>query len=74
VTVSGRLEAFDPDAPPDQRVWGRVMPGQLVGEMAILTGDPRRATVRALRDSVLLRLTKRAFSSSWSGTRGCSFR
>ncbi|MCK6590908.1 MAG: cyclic nucleotide-binding domain-containing protein [Polyangiaceae bacterium] len=61
ITVSGRLEAFDPEAPPEQRVWGRVMPGELVGEMAILTGDPRRATVRALRDSVLLRLTKARF-------------
>jgi predicted acylesterase/phospholipase RssA/CRP-like cAMP-binding protein len=61
VTVSGRLEAFDPDAPPDQRIWGRIMPGELVGEMAILTGDSRRATVRALRDSVLLRLTKARF-------------
>lgn len=61
VTVSGRLEAFDPDAPPDQRLWGRITPGELVGEMAILTGDSRRATVRALRDSVLLRLTKARF-------------
>lgn len=61
VTVSGRLEAFDPDAPSEQRVWGRIMPGELVGEMAILTGDSRRATVRALRDSVLLRLTKTRF-------------
>lgn len=61
VTVSGRLEAFDPDAPIEQRIWGRIMPGELVGEMAILTGDSRRATVRALRDSVLLRLTKHRF-------------
>jgi predicted acylesterase/phospholipase RssA/CRP-like cAMP-binding protein len=61
IAVSGRLEAFDPDAPPDQRIWGRIMPGELVGEMAILTGDPRRATIRALRDSVLLRLTKARF-------------
>ncbi len=61
VTISGRLEAFDPDAPPELRVWGRIMPGELVGEMAILTGDSRRATVRAIRDSVLLRLTKARF-------------
>jgi len=61
MTVSGRLEAFDPDAPADSQVWGRILPGELVGEMAILTGDARRATVRALRDSVLLRLTKARF-------------
>lgn len=61
IAVSGRLEAVDPDAPPDQRIWGRILPGQLVGEMAILTGAPRRATIRAIRDSALLRLTKARF-------------
>lgn len=35
--------------------------GQLVGEMGLLTGDPRSASVRSLRDSLLLRLSKERF-------------
>ena len=35
--------------------------GQIVGEMGLLSGDPRSATVRALRDSVLYRLSKEHF-------------
>ena len=35
--------------------------GQIVGEMGLLTGDPRSATVRSLRDSLLLRLSKERF-------------
>lgn len=35
--------------------------GQIVGEMGILSGAPRSATVRSLRDSMLFRLSKEAF-------------
>ena len=35
--------------------------GEVVGEMAILTGEPRSATVRAVRDTELLRLSKEGF-------------
>ena len=35
--------------------------GHIVGEMGLLTGDPRSATVRSLRDSVLFRLSKGRF-------------
>src|SRR5579862_5224656 len=35
--------------------------GQIVGEMGVLTGDPRSATVRSLRDSLLFRLSKERF-------------
>ena len=35
--------------------------GQIVGEMGLLTGDPRSATVRSLRDSLLFRLSKQHF-------------
>src|SRR5690606_17209804 len=36
-------------------------PGEVVGEMALVNGRPRTATVRANQDSVLLRLGQRAF-------------
>jgi len=35
--------------------------GQIIGEMELLTGDPRSATVRSLRDSLLFRLSKEHF-------------
>jgi predicted acylesterase/phospholipase RssA/CRP-like cAMP-binding protein len=37
--------------------------GQIVGEMGVLTGEPRSATVRSLRDSLLLRLSRERFES-----------
>ncbi|MGY2048573.1 patatin-like phospholipase family protein [Methylobacterium sp. JK268] len=39
----------------------RVRPPETVGEMALLSGEPRSATATVLRDSSLLRLSKRAF-------------
>ncbi|MET0605544.1 MAG: patatin-like phospholipase family protein [Beijerinckiaceae bacterium] len=39
---------------------GEVFSGETVGEMAMLTGEPRTATAIALRDSELVRLTRDA--------------
>ncbi len=44
-----------------ERVVREMGRGELVGEMAILTGEPRSATVRAVRDTELLRLSKEGF-------------
>lgn len=52
ILVSGRLRVeLQTDSGP--RVVGEVVPGETVGEMAMLTDDPRSATVVALRGSVL---------------------
>ena len=40
----------------------RVLPGQFFGEMSLMTGEPRKATVRALVESEVLVLGKEAFS------------
>jgi predicted acylesterase/phospholipase RssA/CRP-like cAMP-binding protein len=40
------------------RVIGEVAPGQPVGELGLLAGVPRTATVRAVRDTDLVRLTQ----------------
>lgn len=40
-----------------QRI-GELLPGQFFGELSLLTGAPRSATVRAVTDSELLRLEK----------------
>ncbi len=42
---------------------GEVGPGESVGEMALLSGEPRMATVRALEDSQLLRLSKAGYDT-----------
>src|SRR4029078_6741752 len=58
VVVSGRLSVVVGTTPHDERSIAEIGRGETVGEMALLTGAPRSATVRALRDSVLLRLSK----------------
>ncbi|WP_018259726.1 patatin-like phospholipase family protein [Methylobacterium sp. WSM2598] len=45
----------------EARPVARVRPPETVGEMALLSGEPRSATATVLRDSALLRLSKRAF-------------
>ncbi|HKN01145.1 MAG TPA: patatin-like phospholipase family protein [Candidatus Binataceae bacterium] len=61
VVLSGRLGAFLRNDE-DKEVLIRQMPaGETVGEMAVLSGDPRSATVLALRDTELVRLSKPAF-------------
>jgi NTE family protein len=48
--IGGRLELI-----------GRVAPGETVGEMALLSGHRRSATIRALRDSEVARFSRAAF-------------
>jgi len=57
LVVRGRLESFvDTAIPGEISVLGEVGRGGTVGEMAILIGGHRTASVRAVRDSVLVRL------------------
>ena len=61
LVLSGRLRAYvkdDEGRPQAVREMGR---GQIVGEMSVITGEPRRATVATVRDSVLVRLPKADF-------------
>ncbi len=65
VLLSGRLqvvaeEGWEPGTPGEVAL-GEVTPGESVGEMALLTGNPRSATVRAQRDSDLLGLSREGF-------------
>jgi predicted acylesterase/phospholipase RssA/CRP-like cAMP-binding protein len=58
----GRLRAtVDDPREPGGRVVGEIGRGEIVGEMALLTGAPRSATVRAVRDTVLIRMSREAF-------------
>lgn len=61
LSVSGRLRAFRRDEQGVQRVVREFSRGQIFGEMSLLTGEPRAASVVAIRESVLVRLSKGAF-------------
>lgn len=53
---SGRLRVEVDDKPVRE-----IGPGSVVGELALLTGEPRSAGLRALRDSSVLELPREAF-------------
>lgn len=59
--MSGRLQALVTEANGEFRKIGEIMRGETVGETALITNEPRNASVFALRDSVLVRLSKTAF-------------
>lgn len=62
--ISGRLRAFvDQEGTP--RAIGEIGRGETVGEMAVLTGEPRSATIKAIRDTVLAHATHDAFDQLW---------
>ena len=63
VVVSGRLSVVVATAAGGEQSIAEVGRGETVGEMALLTGAPRSATVRGLRDTVLLRLSKSSFDA-----------
>lgn len=60
VLVRGRLEVLVARAGGGHQVSGHLGRGGLVGEVAFLTRQPRTATVRAIRDSELVRLSQDA--------------
>ncbi len=61
ILVSGRLRAFIRQGNGDESVVGEISPGEAVGEMAIIAGEKRSATVRAVRHCTLVRLTRAGF-------------
>lgn len=63
VVVFGRLRALIRHGRHEDKVLGEIGRGEAVGEMALLTGEPRSATVRAVRDTALIKLSKAAFDS-----------
>lgn len=58
---SGRLQVSVEDSNGNPKQIGEVMRGGIVGEMSILANEPLWATVIALRDSVLVKLSKEVF-------------
>ena len=59
VIISGRLRVVRGTSS-SQQVLAELGPGETVGEMALVTGEPRSAGVYAVRDTQLARLSKQA--------------
>lgn len=62
IVLSGRLRASIRDKLDQEIVLGELSRGDPVGEMGVISGAPRRATVRAIRDCVLVRLAALDFA------------
>ncbi len=60
VVLSGCLGVYQSE-PEGLRLLGQVLAGETVGETAVITGQPRSATVRALRDCELVRISRASF-------------
>ncbi|HYO78884.1 MAG TPA: patatin-like phospholipase family protein, partial [Thermoanaerobaculia bacterium] len=59
--ISGRLRASVQSDEEKTRTIGEIGRGETVGEMGVLTGEARTATVVAVRDSVLAHASREAF-------------
>lgn len=63
VVVSGRVAVVLERSDGGAEVVREMGSGENVGELSLLTDDPRSATIRAVRDSELLRLPRDAFDA-----------
>ncbi len=61
IVVSGRLRVVFENDDGSEKVLGELSRGESVGEMALITGEPRSASIYTIRDTQLLKLTKAAF-------------
>ena len=59
--ISGRLRVYVREGNGAQRMVREMARGEVIGEISLYTGEPRSATVVALRDSVLVRLDRQHF-------------
>jgi NTE family protein len=63
VVLSGCLGVFSADTRDRRRFMGRVLAGDTVGEMGLISGRPRSAHVAALRDTELARISSDSFNA-----------
>jgi predicted acylesterase/phospholipase RssA/CRP-like cAMP-binding protein len=64
--VRGRLQVWvEPEAGDtgrEPRLMGEVLSGETVGEVSLLSDEPRSASIRAIRDSLLIRIDRADFN------------
>jgi NTE family protein len=63
IVKSGRLQVLRERGHQQPEVLAEVGPGEPVGEIALITGEPRSSTVRAARASELVRLSDEGFAA-----------
>ncbi|WP_205849079.1 patatin-like phospholipase family protein [Natronospirillum operosum] len=68
MAVSGRLRVYVAGENGKLMAVQELGRGQVIGEMSLFTGEPRSATVVAIRDSVLVRLDKEHFEELLSSS------
>jgi NTE family protein len=56
--LSGRLHAFSETESGGRKILGEIGRGETIGELALFTGEPRSATIVAVRDSLLIKVTR----------------
>lgn len=61
LVVSGRLRITTSRPEDGQRVLGEVSPGEVVGELGLLSGEPRTATAVAIRETHAVGMTRDVF-------------
>lgn len=61
IVMGGRLRALGRSDGGSERMNGEISRGESVGEMALITDEPRSASIVAIRDSILIRLSKASF-------------
>ena len=59
--INGRLHTFIHTNEDTEKYLGEIGSGESVGEMALITGEDRSATVKAARDSELVKISKTGF-------------
>ncbi len=74
IVESGIMEVVLDEGTASEQVVSRFVPGDFFGEMALLTGQPRSATVRARSDSRLLALAKSHFDRAVADDPGLALR
>lgn len=64
ILLRGRLTVSDTDPETGvEKLLGETVPGEAVGEIGLLTGEPRTATLLATRDSRLAHISPKAFDA-----------
>jgi NTE family protein len=64
IIVSGALGVYiRVDSAGSERFVARIGPGETVGEMGLISGEPRSATVRCLRDAEILAIAKKEWDA-----------
>jgi NTE family protein len=56
--LSGRLHAFSETESGARKILSEIGRGESIGELALFTGEPRSATIVAVRDTLLVKVTR----------------